>query len=471
MKREVLRLIGVSTEDYKFGGIRDATFSLYRGETLALSGLYDSGKKTLVRILCGELPGYNGSIYINGNEVFLNSRETSRKHGIANIGEKRLLFDNMSVLDNVYIVEAEKKLISTIDKKSTAKKVRQFFKLFDIDTSCKYLDTLTNFEKIKLEILKVFIGGAQIMVFSDVFMYCNKEEARSLSRIIKMLNTFGVSVILDSDEYFDLFEETIDVCTVVRKGIVTTTVFKGEDGHFDNNILYHVIMGKAQETCSARLIAAQENNSGNSLFMIIDKITGKSVYMSEGNIVGIHDQNLLIPRNYDSLIKLFSEKYKICFNGNEVRIDSIRAMVENRIAIIARENDNHLVFKNLSPVENVSVLVQPFLARRRIYDRHVSEYIFNSVIYKYEILENCIELKDRNDCYGLSYEQQYEIMIAKWMAINPRIVILHSPNYDAKNALRYQKFILRMAEEDRIPIIISSNYDYLSSLCTHILAI
>ena len=83
MKHEVLKFEGVQIEDYLYGGLRDATFSLYRSEAVVIAGLLDSGLVTLTRILGGEMGAFQkGRVFVNGRSFSQLTSEDLNKAGI-----------------------------------------------------------------------------------------------------------------------------------------------------------------------------------------------------------------------------------------------------------------------------------------------------------------------------------------------------------------------------------------------------
>lgn len=468
MKKEVLRFDSVSVEDYRYGGLVDAAFCLYQGETLALAGLQRSGKKSLLMILSGRLPDYNGRIFVYGREVRLDSFSTVSNCRIASIGENPLLFHNMSLMDNICLPKGTKRLFALTNYTIADEMTKRLLGELDLDLSNRSIEDLSGFERTKLEILKVFHGGARVIIFSSTFMYCSEAEARELCRIIALLNRFDVAVILETDNDFPIYEDVIDRCIVVRNGIVTTTLYKDTDGHFNENTFRHVIAGHAFDIDERQSIMPIENRQDS--FLSVTTQDGAPINIGRGSIVGLYDPDDNLPRTVEGLIASLNNDYHLWIDGKRFNPKSISDLVERKVAVITKEFSHNLIFSNLSPVENVCIYANHQFGNKYIYHKRTAEYLFDMIVKKYKVLKHCVGLRDRTHSYDLSYEQQYELMLAKWLALNPDIFIIYAPlsNHDMKNAERYRELQVSLGREGKVLIVISPSLDYLRGFCTKI---
>lgn len=473
MKKEALRFESVNVEDYRYGGLLDATFCLYQGETLALAGLLRSGKKSLLSILKGELPNYGGDIFVFGEEKILNSDTTVSNCGIVSIGENLLLFNNLSLSDNICLSRGRKKLFSLIDSKIDDTLTRRLLLEMKIDILKKTVDMLTSFERTKFEILKAIYSGAHIIVFTSAFMYVNENEAKELCEIIKVLNDFGVSVILESDNDFLLYKEVIQRILVIRNGIITITIYKNENGQFDENIIRHVIAGHSYNKPNYEGGGFTPNKIVAEFLKITNLMNRQTITISRSSIIGIYDPDEKVPKTAEGLIEMFNKEYVMYINGERINAKNVADLVEQRISIITKEFANDLIFDNLSPVDNVCLHANHMFGNQFIYHRRTAKYLYERIVRKYEVLSHCVDIKDRTNCHNLSYEQQYELMVAKWLAINPKIIIIYAPlcNHDIKNAELYRNLQLKLSKEGKSLIIIASNSDYLQDICSRIFEI
>lgn len=473
MKKEALKLVGINAHDYSFGGLKDASFCLYEGETVALSGLFNSGRITLVRILSGDHPTYAGDVYVQGRHVTLDGYSTICSSGIVLFGETRRLFVNLSLYENVYISQIGRRLFAPIRHNHNSPDARRLQELLEIDFSQKHLHQLNDFEKFKLEILKSYVGGARIFLFVNLTMYLSEQEAHKLADIIRLLNQLGVTAMVEYDDYFPIFEEVVQRCIVVRDGVVTTTIYKDENDIFNEDHLRHAIVGRAFD----RRYHTPEKESSHAEATVLFRaraldgtlrIEGKA-----GDIIGLYDPRETLPKTVDGLIKSASKDFQIWIGETLFEPKKIFDLVRHSVAVITKEISDQPIFLNLSPVENVGIFAQKLFGKPLVYHRNTGEYLYNLATQKHLILRHCAGLQKEKHCFNLSYEQQYELMIAKWLAFNPKIMILFTPlsNVDTKNAEHYKDWHMALRREGKVQILISSSYDSLEEVCTEIISL
>ena len=472
MKKEALKLLGVSADDYVFGGLKDASFCLYKGETVALAGLINSGKITLMRILSGEHPKYSGEIFLQGQMITQDGYPDAVGGTIALLSDARRLFVNMSLLDNLYISQIGRHLWAPVRRNEDSLDVLSLRDALNIDFSKKQIDQLDEFEKLKLEILKSYMGGARIFLFANLTMFLREQEVRLLSDIIRKLNQLGVSVVLECDDYFPILEEVVSRCIVVRNGVVTTTIYKDENDLIDEDRLRHAIVGRAFD----RRYETPESNASAAapVRLTIRRPDGTPFLTAKaGDVIGVYDPREKLPRTIEALIRYTTEKYRLSVGDAPFQPRKIFDLVRQGIAVITKEISDQPIFLNFSPVENACIFARRLFGKPVVFQQNTSEYLYGLVTKKHVILRHCVGLQKAKDCFGLSYEQQYELMIAKWLAFNPKIIVLFTPlnNMDTKNAEYYRNWHNAMRREGKAQILISSSYDSLESICTEILTL
>lgn len=470
MKKEALRFVNVHAADSGFGVLQDASFCLYQGETVALAGLINSGKVTLVHMLSGDILQDGGTVYVQGRQVNLNSYESARNNGIALFADERCLFSNLSLQDNLAISQKGKGLFAPMEPLQYGRDVEQLMDILDIDFSKKNVDALDTFEKVRLEILKAYIGGARIFIFSTVYLYCTEAQANRLASIIQLLNKLGCTVIIEANEYFSIFEDIVDRCIVVRSGVVSTILYRDDNEIFDEDKVRHAIVGHSfnrRYDFAEHIAPAAEAPAFLSLSAAGSP---RPLQVKRGSILGLHDTSDRLPKTMDELLLALAGTYRVHIDGVLFTPKSVQDLIEHGVAVITQESASRPIFFNLSPVENVCIFAQHLFGQKFIYNRRVSEYLFDVVVHKYSALKHCIDLKTRKDCYGLSFQQQAELMIAKWLAANPRILVFYTPlaGVDTKSAERFKELHAALSLAGKTQILISSSYESLEEVCTEI---
>lgn len=471
MRIEALRLNRVSIEDYWFGGTRDVTFTLYRAEAVVLTGLFNSGVKTVVNLLAGEVKSFGGQVFVRGKEISTLSCETARSNGIAVVGNRSLISDGVSFKDNIAILRGGGKKYGIIKNQPFSEEQLKLVRMMGLNFST---EAVHPFERIKWDILLACLSKAEILVITNLHMNCNDEEMVELAGILSYLKDRGMGIIIESlGDAMWPFNDVADRCLVIRNGVSTNVLLKKETGLFDFDEIRHVVLGRKYYRRPNPPTAARDIHTDDNHIKIVNRKSGESLTLQQGEIIGVYDESFRIPTTIDAFIKMFNTEYKLVCNGKPEEINSPIDFVKNRISVIHNVEEDKMIFKNLSPEENVSIFVRKLLGKSPIYDSAIAEYIFDKVVERHSVLKGCAELRGRENCFRVSYQQSFSLMLAKWLAINPDVVIMFTPlcNDDIKFTERYRGLQQELKQLGKTVVLISTDFDRLDKYCSEIYTI
>ncbi|MBQ6559359.1 MAG: sugar ABC transporter ATP-binding protein [Erysipelotrichaceae bacterium] len=455
-QKERIRFKKLAIDDYDYCILNDASFTLKTQEIVAFVGLMNSGIKAMEKLFEGECPVYRGEVILEGKKVRCGSPEELISNGIYCVNGKSRLNERMSLQDNLFMGSARKGLLSILDYKAQSKEIDALLKRYGLDLA-KDLSELNAFEKMKLEIVKCIHHNAGIIVFSDLAQICNDDTIVEFVSIMKDLKERGITVIYMMDDFYGKISKAFDRVIVFRRGC-SSTVIDDPDIIRSYEQIVHAIFGREFIKRSEQKVT--EINKDNHLLLKNEK--GILLEAYGGEIIGIVDNGRLTSMNsHVQIMKEILKDYDLILNGKEVSIHEMKDFVRQRIALIIKEKSDHLVIDNLSVADNVSMLTLIGNDRRFMYEKGVSEYLYEQVTEKYPILKHCRDLYS-DDCFDLNYEQKFEIMLARWLAIHPDVVILFWPlgNNDTKNAERYWDLACDLSEQGKIVIVIADSYRY-----------
>ena len=468
MKQEALNLRGVCIENHRFGAIRDATFSIYRDEAVLLTGLFNSGLVTLVHLLAGELGAFGGEMRINKKSCSVLRHDAAHEQGIAVIGLRHLLSDNMNYFDNIRMLSGNGRRLGFMPPPKYSEDVLALFELMQLDWN---VAAHTPFERIKWDIFAAYFTGAEIMVFSDMEAYCNNEEFDELEQVLCFLKTHGISLLLVAiNDNLWRYTEIADRCLVMRKGILTTVLEKGEDGLFDDDAIRHVVVGRRFPPRFLKSSAPQLRERGAPLALILRLCgTGEEIAFRPGEAIGLYDSDSRLPATPEAFIGMAHGAIQFLSDGKPFSVKTLQDLAARGIAVILNASVDKMIFKNLPPAENVAFFAQKRVANQ-LYSAQISRYIFENVVQRYSILKHCAALKDRPDCHGLSYQELFELMVGKWLAANPSVVVLFTSlsNEDIKQTERFRDLQQELLEMGKAVLLLSSDYDRLECDCEEI---
>lgn len=468
MTAPLLRLEAVAVDNDKYGELRDATFSLFAGETVVITGLNSSGRGTLCNLLRGQVPGYSGQVSWEGRPVVLDSLAAAHNCRIAPLSGVPTVFGNLSLQDNLAVALGRQRLFCTVKRWAPGARDRVLLEALALDLSQTDVGRLSQFEQNKLDIFMAFLSGAKLLLFASDFLSCTNAETAVLRRAFRTLNGLGVAVVLESNDVFPQFDGVVDRCLVVRRGLVTTELAPAPSGHFSESAVRHIILGRPFEKRSpAHSPAPREERPFFSI-----ELPGFTLAAGRGEIVGLHDKDDRFPRTAEEML-VFLSGARVCLDGSALTLHTLNDLVRSRIAVLTRPYREALLFLNLSPAENAALFAHMLLDSRPVYEKRISEYLFESLVKRYPFFKHCVGLSKAKDCYGLSYTQLCEIDVAKWLAINPRVVLVRLPltPYDTKNAERCKELLQELSRDGKALVVVSANADDLTPMCSEVVAL
>ena len=258
------------------------------GEIHALLGENGAGKTTLMNILYGLYRPNEGEIYVRGQKVEINSPKDALDLGIGMVHQHFKLVDVMSVAENIALGLPEYKFILPMKEiKKRFLEIAEKYKL-QVDPDAKIWQ-LSAGEKQRVEILKVLLRGAEILILDEPTSVLTPQETVELFKTLKAMTEEGLSVIFITHKLEEVMEIS-DKVTVLRRGRVIDTV---ETKNITKEELAKMMVGrevlfrleKRPVKKGAVVIEVQDLEAYNDKG--VKALRGVSFEIHEGEILGI----------------------------------------------------------------------------------------------------------------------------------------------------------------------------------------
>lgn len=204
---------------------RNINLAVKQGEILALLGENGSGKTTLMNMLSGIYKPDSGSIYIDGNEVSIDSPEDSKKYGIGMVHQHFKLVEVFSAADNIWMGQDKTGAILKKDRYKYVEDISRKFG-FDIDPRKKVYNMAVS-EKQTLEIIKVLSYGAKTIILDEPTAVLTVQEIEKLFGVLRRMKEEGHAIIIITHKLNEVMEIS-DRVAILRKGEYITTVNTNE---------------------------------------------------------------------------------------------------------------------------------------------------------------------------------------------------------------------------------------------------
>ena len=468
----VVEMIGISKSFFGVKVLDDVNFSVSSGEIHALAGENGAGKSTLMKILQGVYTMDSGEIRIAGEKVSIHSFQDARKFGIGMVFQEFSLVPELTVAQNIFLDREHKNRFGFFDERETinqAKLVMEELGL-DIDVTAK-VSTLGRAYQQLTEIAKAIAGEAKILILDEPTASLAKEEVDALFIVLKQLTARGVSIVYISHRMDEIYQ----ICnriTILRDGkkisvsdleeITPQEIIAHITGRKDVEMLSH--QGKDITRSSAPIFEAENIQVGN-------RVNDVSLKLYPGEVLGLAglmgSGRTELVRAIFGLDKKYNGSIKI--EGNEVRIKNPLDAMNNGIAFIPEDRRRQGLVMEHSVKQNILATNLSSLSHLSFLKFSKINQVVQDAIADFEVRP----AESNREVRLLSGGNQQKVVIAKWMATNPKIVLMDEPTVgvDIGTKVEIMKLVRSFADGGKAVILISSELPELLSVCDRILVI
>ncbi len=444
-------------------------FAVKPGEIHALIGENGAGKSTLMKMIAGSFNDYTGEILINGEHVSLYSPSMAKENGIEMIYQELSLAKPITIAENVLAgrIPVKKKIF--LDMKQLVERTRAVLAMVRLD----YLDPLKKVEDLSqheaqlVEIAKALGNKPKILVMDEPTSALSREEVVLLFDIIKQLKAGGdLSIIYISHHLPEIFE-VADRVTVLRNGkhIATKDI-----NSVTTEDLVEMMVGRKMDAMFAErkkvLGSRRIQVNGLSRYGFFHEI---SFHVQAGEVVGIGG---LSGAGRSELGRSISgvdpvDDGEILLNGEKVVFKDMGAAIEAGVGYLTEDRKSQGLALRLSLSENIASTLIPRHTRYFMYNEKLSFSVVDEQIADLNIMPPVPAMSVSNFSGG----NQQKILLAKWLAIKPQVLILDEPTrgVDIGAKVIIHKTIEKLAENGAAVILISSDLPELVGLSDRIM--
>lgn len=440
-------------------------FSVCKGEVHGLIGENGAGKSTLMNVLSGLVKQDEGTIRMNGELMDFNNISDSQENGIGFIHQELSLVPNLTIQQNFFLGNEITKN-GRLDFKTMNKKTIEGLSRLNLS-----LNPSTPIEKLSIaqqqlvEIAKVISFNSDLIIMDEPTTSLTTSEVEELFIQIDNLRNNGISIIFISHKLEELLYLS-DRITVLRDGEKIATVNSND---IDEDKLIELMVGREltdmfidKPKVSPEEILRVENLSNNY-------INDVSFSLNKGEILGV--AGLVGSGRSELAYTLFGiysqDDGEIYLNNQKVEINSSQDAIKNGIALVTEDRKDTGLF--LGQEIEFNILLPSY--KNLIYKFQVKEKEKNEILEKgHKNLSIKMTGFDQL-AVNLSGGNQQKVVLAKWLATNPDILILDEPTkgIDVGSKNEIYKIISRLASEGVAILMISSEMNEILNLSHRVL--
>ena len=422
-ERTVLQMKGVKKY---FPGVRaldGVDFELKKGEIHALLGENGAGKSTLIKILTGIYSMTEGSIHIKGEEVHMKSVKDARDNRIAAIHQEICLVPYISVARNVYLGRELKTKLGLMDDKTMEEETQKLLDRLgmDIDAS-KEVRQYSIAQQQLIEIAKALALDAEILLMDEPTSSLTEKEVTKLFDTIRRLKDNGTSIIYISHRMEELFQLS-DRVTVLRDGQYIGTYVTKDTTREE---LVAAMVGRQLTEFYVKDSVPQEE-----VFLEVKNLSREGVFqdvsfaLRRGEILGVSG---MVGAGRSEVARAIvgidpKNSGEVLLEGKTLNIQKpIDAINAGIVLIPENRKEEGLVLENSVRFNTTLAVLKEFI-RGIFWNRKKEEDIVDSHIKSLNIRTPHQEQLILN----LSGGNQQKVVIAKWLATQPKVLIMDEP--------------------------------------------
>lgn len=463
-------LLEVSGISKSFPGVRalhEVGFSVDRGEVVALLGENGAGKSTLMKILAGVQPADRGEISIDGKMVKVSSVEEGLAQGIALIHQELNLATNLSVGANIFLGREPKKR-GLIDEKTIAAESRKYLDKVGLDVPPETLvGDLTIGKQQLVEIAKALSTDARILIMDEPTSSLSQRETGRLFEVVKDLRGNGVSIVYISHRLAEVIE-LADRVVVLRDGENAGELKKDEVTH-DTMVSLMVGRDLSQFYAHMPLDAGEMVLSVSGLRTPVHPGHELNFELKAGEIVGL--AGLVGAGRTELLESLFgiapAVGGTIEVNGAAVTISNPRDAIEAGLALVPEDRKQQGLILDMAVADNLSLVSLERDQRKGFLNFDAENAISKEMVERMRIKTP----SDRQIVRFLSGGNQQKVVIGKWLAMKPGVLLLDEPTRGIDIGAKQEIYALmeELAEQGVAILFVSSEMEEVLGMADRVL--
>ncbi len=454
-------------------------FRMFPGEVHSLMGENGAGKSTLIKALTGVYSVDSGVIRLGGEKVTFSEPAQAQAAGISTVYQEVNLLGNLTVAENV-LLGREPRRFGGINWRAMRRRAAEILEGLSLDVDP---NSLLNSHSLAVQQLVAIARAidikAKVLILDEPTSSLDLEEVAELFRVIRSLKESGVAILFVS-HFLDQVYEISDRLTVLRNGQLVGEYLTPELLRID---LVQAMIGKelaTLEDLESRVHSGERDvatEEGVKPFLVATGITRKGaiapvdLVVGAGEVVGLAG---LLGSGRTEIARLIggvdrTDAGQLEVNGETIKLRTPRQAIKHRIAYSSENRRAEGIVDELSVRDNVILALQADRGWFRPIPRKRQDELAASYIEALNIKTPNADTPVRN----LSGGNQQKVLLARWLAIAPRLLILDEPTrgIDVGAKAEIQKLVYSLAENGMSVVFISAELEEVLRLSNRIVVL
>lgn len=453
----VLEFKGISKFFPGVKALDNICFKAYGGEVLAFLGENGAGKSTLLKVLNGDYQPTEGEYLLDGVQKQFASPQQAIEEGISVIYQERQILLELSVAENIYLGRMPANRFGVIDIKKAEKDAQQIIEDFGlpIKASTKVKDLSIAYQQM-VEIMKAYSReNLRVICFDEPTASLSDSEIDSLFHIIEKLKSEGKIVIYVSHRMEEI-QKITDKVVIFKDGKYVATVVTKET---DEKEMIKMMVGRDLGDVFKEL---ERNQKIGEVLLEVKNVSSEYVFensftLHRGEILGFSG---LVGAGRTELMRAIigadaRKSGEIWLEGKQVDNKSPGDAMKNGIVLVPEDRKLQGILANLNIRDNINIsMLDENSNRLGVVNTQKEEKIVEKAIKDFKIKTPSANKK----IVELSGGNQQKCIVARWLATNPKVLILDEPTkgIDVGAKSEFYHMICEFAKQGLGVILVSS---------------
>ncbi len=444
------------------------SFKINSGEVVAMVGENGAGKSTLLKILNGDYIPTSGQYLIDGKECRFSSPQEAIRAGIGIIYQERQVIPYLSVAENVFMEDIPVNRAGMVDYRLLNRRTQEIIDEFKLPLRAEdRVKDLSVAHQQMVEIMKAYRRKPKIIAFDEPTASLSDAEIDTLFQIIRKLKQQGIIILYVSHRMKEIFQitdrliimrdgkyvDTLETANCTEKDIIRLMV--GRDlGDIFNDLDRNSVLGDK--------ILGLEHVTNNDVKDVSFEVRAGEIVGLAGLVGAGRTEAMRIVFGADAM-----KSGAIWLDGEYIQPRTPKDAITKGIALCPEDRKDQGIIGERSIEENISVSILDQLSRMGFISKRKE-----SAIAEKGIKEFNVKTPDRfKKIKELSGGNQQKVILARWLAMNPKLLILDEPTkgIDVGAKTEIYKMTCELAKKGIGIVLISSELPELMGLCDRII--
>ncbi|MBC7594975.1 MAG: sugar ABC transporter ATP-binding protein [Kineosporiaceae bacterium] len=460
----VLESRGVTKRFAGVTALDGVDFAVHPGESLALMGENGAGKSTLIKVLTGVYQPDDGELLLGGVSVKFARPLDAQRSGVSTIYQEVNLIPLMSVAQNIFLGREPRNRFGLIDFPRMYADARGLLDVYGIEVDVrKPLRSLALGVQQMVALARSVSINARVLIMDEPTSSLEAREVETLFSVVSLLREQGIAIVYVShrmDEIYRVAERVV----VLRDGKV---VHVGGLPDLPRVELISLMLGRSVEKVTrggATAFGGSHASSAPAVLVANDltrkhQIEGIDIRIRPGEVVGLG--GLLGSGRSETLKALAGvmqlDRGLVTIDGKAVRSGSVPAAIRAGIVMLPEDRKAEGIVPGLSVRDNIVLAALPRLSRGGFSSKKNQEAVVDVFMKRLHIKASSPD----QIVSELSGGNQQKVMIARWLAMSPKVLLLDEPTrgIDVGAKAEVQALIDELAREGLAIVLVSSEVE------------